>query len=485
MIYSKFKNNFLVECIRKLFSSYCLMAVIVAFAALSNIFGIEIYTYYFYLLIIILATLFCDDILSCFPIACCGYMTFARKNNPLSVESKSSFWENSTSTHMLIIAITVCVFVIPRIIYDIKKHKDRRTTPKLFWGFLALGITYILGGLFSPQYNLKTAVFGTAQILTISFTYFCFYYSVDWKKVKKSYFPVLFTMIGFLMTIEVLVMLIEGGFFDTSGEFYRKNLFTGWGTYNNVAAICVLTIPAPFYFVIKRRHGWIYCSIALLFLATTIFTQSRNGMLAGTIVYVCCCLYALITVKKLQKKDLAKTYATIILSLILILIVFKNDINDMFFSVYEIGTNNNGRLDIYAAGLQKFKEYPILGNGFYACDSFRWGNNEIGSFLPARYHNTYVQIATSCGTLGIFAYLFHRLQMLKLFTKSDDIENKLIACSILGFTILCIFDCHFHNFGPGFLYSALLILAEKVYNSPRVSAKKRPVKLKSINCIRY
>lgn len=484
MIYSKFKNNKLVEYIRKFFSSYLLMAVIVAFAALSNMFGIEIYTYYFYLLIIITATLFCDDLLSCFPIACCGYMTFAKKNNPLSVEDKSAFWENSTSTNMLIIAILVCAFVIPRIIYDIKKHKDRRTKSKLFWGFLALGATYTLGGLFSPYYNLKTAVFGIAQILALSFSYFCFYFTVDWKKVKKSYFPVLFTMIGFLMCIEVLVMLIQGGFFDTSGEFLRTNLFTGWGHYNNVASICVLTIPAPFYFVIAKRNGWKYSIIPLLFLVTTIFTQSRNGMLSGTIVYMLCCLYALIMAKKREKKELIKIYASIIASVLFILIVFKNEINDMFFSVYEIGSNNNGRLDIYISGVEQFSNYPILGNGFYKCDAFRWGNIEIGSFLPARFHNTYIQIMSSCGTLGIFAYVIHRFQTLKLFIKHDDIQNRLIGFTLIGFTILCIFDCHFHNFGPGFLYSALLILAEKVYNTPKISVPKQSKTIKTMNCIR-
>ena len=56
------------------------------------------------------------------------------------------------------------------------------------FGFIFLGLTYILGGLFSDSYNFKTAFFGLLQIITLFFTYFCFYYTVDWKRVTKDGF---------------------------------------------------------------------------------------------------------------------------------------------------------------------------------------------------------------------------------------------------------------------------------------------------------
>jgi len=465
-IYSKLKENLLIKAIRTSLDSKWMMIAIIALAAISNIFGAEIFVYYCYTLMIVLATLFCDDLLSLFPIACCGYMTFAKRNNPLAKDQSSIFLNQSTTTHMLIIGITIALFAISRIVFDIITHKERRTKPKLLFGFIALGLVYIIGGIFSGSYSSKTALFGLIQILALSFTYFCFYFTVDWKRVNKNYFPVLFTLIGCLMVVEVSNMLYEGGFFNTIGSFNRGNLYTGWGIYNNVAGLCIFTIPAPFYFACTKRNGWIYSLLGTLFLIFTILTQSRNGILMGTITYSICALFTLIKTNKIERIKHLITFLSLLTIAITILYIFKESITNMFSGVYKAGTDDSGRFDIYKHGLEQYAESPIFGKGFYECEAFRWGvPYSEGAFLPPRYHNTYVQILASCGTIGIIAYLFHRFETIKLFYKSKDIANQLIGITLIGFILIGLLDCHFHNFGPGFLYSALLLLSEKIYNS--------------------
>ena len=465
-IYSKLKENLLIKAIRNCLDSKWMMIALIALTAISNIFGAEIFVYYCYTIIIVLATLFCDDLLSLFPIPCCGYMTFSKSNNPLSKEQSSIFLKQSSITHMIIIGITISIFVITRIIFDIIKHKERRTRPKLLFGFIILGLTYILGGLFTNSYSTKTALFGLIQILTLSFTYFCFYFTVDWRRVNKNYFPILFTLIGFLMVTEVFNMLLISNFFNTTGSFNRGNLYTGWGIYNNVAGICIFTIPAPFYFACTKKNGWIYSLLGTLFLVFTILTQSRNGILMGTITYGICALFTLIKTKKTERIKHLITFFALLITAITILFMFKETIINLFFGVYKAGTNDSGRFNIYKHGLEQYIESPILGKGFYECEAFRWGiPYKEGSFLPPRYHNTYVQILASCGTIGIIAYLFHRFETIKLFYKSKDTANQLIGITLIGFILIGLLDCHFHNFGPGFLYSALLLLSEKIYNN--------------------
>ena len=172
-IFPKTKDNSIVKFIRSFFDSIWMMILIVSLTALSNIFGIEIPIYYIYTFFIIIACLFCDDLISLFPIACCSYMSFAKSNNPMGPEQTSTFMSSTSATHMYIIAAIVCLFVIPRTIYEIVKDKDKRKMPKLLWGFLILGITNILGGLLSPGYGGKTAFFGLVETITLFFTYFC------------------------------------------------------------------------------------------------------------------------------------------------------------------------------------------------------------------------------------------------------------------------------------------------------------------------
>lgn len=436
---------------------------IVLLAACANVFSLEILVYYIYLVFIIIAVLFCDDLLSLLPIACCGYMTFSRSNNPVTSDQSSTFAHLPIKLHFIIIGVLVLVSLTVRITYDLIKHKERRKKPKLLLGFVMLGLTYVLGGLLSPYYTLKTAFFGFIEIITLSFCYFCFFYTVDWDKVKKDYFAFLFTMIGFLMFIEVFNMLIEAGMFESTGAFSRGNLYTGWGVYNNVASICIFTIVAPLYYTLTKKNGWKYILLSTLFLITTILTQSRNGMLIGTIIYFIGILIVILETKGKEKTKCIITYLFILLCVITCLIIFSDIIQNIFSSIYQVGTSDSGRIDIYIEGLKQYLDYPIFGNGFYECKAFKWGPKQDNLFIPSRYHNTYVQLLSSCGTFGILAYFYHRFETLKLFSKSRNPGADLIKITIVGFLLISIFDCHFHNLGPGFLYSALLILLEKVY----------------------
>lgn len=463
-LYPKLLENPLIKIIRKCLDSVWAMVLIIGLAAISNVFGLEIPVYYMYTLMIILACLFCDDLLCAFPMSCCSYMTFSKSNNPLSKEQTSIFLEQSAITHMIIIGITIFIFILSRVTFELITDKEKRKVPKLFYGFFALGLAYILGGLFSSSYSLQTAIFGLIQILALGFTYFCFYYTVNWKRVSENYFPLLFTLIGVLMCIEILYMLIDAGLFVTDGAFSRSNLYTGWGHYNNVASAMIFCIPAPFYFACTKKNGWIYSLIGTVFLVFLIFNQSRNGMLMGSIIYAICALLTLIKSTGKERIKNLGLFAFLFLCLVGGFIVFKEKIQDIFASVYKAGTDDSGRIEIYVNGLKQFKESPIFGKGFYECDAYRWGvTYQTGDFLPPRYHNTYVQILACCGIIGILAYLFHRFQTLKMLWKNKNLGNMIIAITLLGFILLSLFDCHFHNFGPGFLYSALLILSEKVY----------------------
>jgi hypothetical protein len=390
-------------------------------------------------------------------------MTFSKANNPLAKDQLSIFIKGSALVQLYIIAGIVFIFALSRIVYDIKTKKERRTRPKLLYGFLLLAIAYILGGLFSPMYNLKTIIFGLIQIIALSFTYFCFYYTVDWKKVNKDYFAFLFTGIGFLMVAEIGNMLIDANILNYGKSFSRSKLYTGWGHYNNIASVIIFCIPAPFYFATTRNNGWKYILIATLFLSFILLNQSRNGMLFGTIIYI---ISAIATVVLSKKAERTKSIITLLILLILayiITVIFRVKIQEIFASIYKAGADDAGRFEIYRAGFKHYTEYPIFGQGFYRCDSFRWGiPYTADSFLPPRYHDTYIQILASCGTIGIIAYLYHRYETLKLFFMSKSISNIFIFIMLMGFIMISVLDCHFHNFGPGFLYSALLILAEKV-----------------------
>lgn len=468
MFYEKLKDNRFVKELNKILQSKLMIVFLVALATFSNLFGLEIPVYYTYTLIIVLTTLFGEDMLPLLPIPCCGYMTFSKKSNPLGSTSPT-FSKMSNLIHLFIIFGIIFIVVVSRITYDVIKHKERRTKPKLLSGFLVLFITSILGGLFTKYYGFKTIFFGLVQSITICFTYFIFYYTVDWKKVSKSYFPFLLLCIGFLIVIECFNMYLDANMFNSSTPFSRGNLFTGWGIYNNIAMICLFTLPAPFYYINTKEHKWIYVLISLVFYANILLLQSRNGMLFGTIIFLINVIY---TLYKQRNKEVFISYGLSLLIGLLLVIVLKIDFSKIYASLKERGLYSADRMQLYKTGLKNFFKNPILGQGFYAYKGYVWNyaNNTV-KFLPARYHNTYVQQLAACGILGLAAYIYHKYQTIKLISSSEkDYALFMIVTSLLGFILLSLLDCHFHNIGPGFIYSAILLILEKVHTLNKVNS---------------
>lgn len=455
----KLNNRNWYNILQKILDSKFLIILIALLTLMSNLFSLEIICLYCYLFIVIIAILFSDDLLCLLPIACCGYYTFSRKNNPLSNSMTSVFLEKTTITHLIIILIATAVFAITRLIFDLITKEEKRKLPKLTWGFLALGLTYILGGLLSKYYDSKTAFFGFTQIAALSFCYFYFYFTIDFKKVNKSYFAFLVTVISILLLAESIGMLYYCNFFSKD-VFYRHDLYTGWGINNNVAACICMTFVGPFYYACKKKYGWLFLILCNLLFICLVFIQSRNGILCGLILFTILFFLAIAKASNSNRPHLILTQIFLTFCYVTVIILFEDFLYSKLVSIINVGLSDSGRFQIYIDGFKQFLDYPILGNGFYQCNTFRWGNNDIGSFFPARYHNTYIQILASCGLVSMIAYLFHRFQTVKLVFKKGNCEKYFMSVIIFSLILTSILDCNFFNFGPGFLYSTILLLLE-------------------------
>lgn len=418
---------------------------------------------YVLLVFVALASLFAEDMLCTLPVACGTYFMFSKKNNPLAYAHTSIFLQPVGKVNLWLVAGFLALFMFSRLAFEIIVHKERRKFPMLGIGFIALGVSYMLGGLFTSHYKWNTVFFGLTEIAALAFSYFCYYYTVDFKKVDKSYFAYLMMVMGVLLCVEVAGMLQQAGFFEKvfiQGEdFDRGQLYTGWGIYNNVAGAMIMCIPAPFYYAtVKKSYNWVYMLVGNFFYAVILLIQSRCGMLFGTVVYGLCLL---VTIWKAKcRKPLLIVQGSIFAVLAIGGVICWDIIAKIFASVIEKGMNDAGRFDIYFGGLDQFLESPVFGNGFYECGAFRWGDNSIGEFLPARYHNTAVQLIASTGAVGFLAYCYHRVETLLLVFRKRNVEKYFIGLCVFGLLLTSLLDCHMFNLGPGFTYSALLLFLD-------------------------
>ena len=476
-IFPRLGNNFIIRLIRKIFASKHSTILIAVLTLSSNLFAWDIPILYAYAAVVALAALFLDDMRCTIPIACFAYFTFSKANNPLSWEHTSIFLGKAAKLHLYVVIGLIAFFAVAKLIFNVIVKKGKRNFPKLSLGFLALGISYVLGGLLSPHYDLKTVTFGLAQIGSLAFSYFYFYFTVDFEKMEKSYFAYLMTVMGFLLLGETLGMLYQSGFFENIQDFKRGDLYTGWGFYNNLAGSMIMCIPAPFYYTItNKKHRLCPLIIGNLFYLTMFFIQSRGGIVFGTCVYLLCLAICFWELE--NKRTFILTQCIFLACGVTVALLFRDKLYNLFLSMLERGFDDSGRFDIYKNGWKQFLDFPIFGNGFYACTAWQWGDASVGGFLPPRYHDTYVQLAASGGVFALLAYSFHRIETLRLLFKRNSIEGYFIALCILGLLLTSILDCHFFNFGPGFAYSALLLLMEiDLAKGNKPKKKKAPGKL--------
>lgn len=452
-----------VRILRNYFASVWYIITIVALMVLSNLFSLELLVFYLYMIFGVLATLFCKDTLPIVPIACCSYMTVSAENNYAATKD-SVFFQTWFLAQFIFILVVAAIFLLARFITIVIRKKHYKV-PALMFGFAVLGFAYIVAGAFSGNYDIDAIFFGFVEIASLCGLYFYFYFTLDWDNVTKSYLFTLFVAIGFGMMFEVARMyFLPGAVVD--GVVNRGAMYTGWGTYNNVGGIAVMCLPAPFYFSVKHPRGWIFTVIGHLFFLSVLLTQSRAAMVTGTVIYAACAVFVIVKLRGSQRLKNIAVYAVAVVTAIVTMVIMRDKIGELFASIVGIGSDDNGRFEIYKDCIGDFLSAPSFGVGFYSTHGYRqWNWNLEKPFLPPRAHNTIIQMLASGGLFAFICYLVHRVETVLLIVRRPSVEKTVIGFIVAALLIVSLFDCHFFNFGPGLLYGIVLVFAERLQQS--------------------
>lgn len=460
-----------VKLLRAFLRSAYFPILVVLLMVLSNLFSLELPVFYFYLFLGLVIVLFDDDLLGLVPISLCCYMAISYENNPAlfpkgdpAVSAPSAFYDPRFVIQITFLIAAAVVLIAARLIVILMRGKAK--FPALTLGFGALGVSFVLGGLFSKYYDFRTALFGFTVIVSLCALYFLFRFGVDWERTDIRHWAFVFCAIGCGLLIELLGMYFKSGMLkDPTSN--RGVLQTGWGMYNNVGCILSMCIPATLYLAAKIKHGWLFTLLAVVQGVGLIFTQSRGSILFGGTVCIAALAVMLVKCERGERKfHLIVIGAALVAAGIVIAVMWKK-FAELFQSMLEItfaGDPSNNRGPIYVEGWNHFCSAPFFGVGFYQCTAFRWMADSLKptAFLPPRYHNTVIQLMASGGIFALGCYLLHRLETLVLLFRKPCLEKTMIALSIACLLLTSMVECHMFSFGPGMVYGVLLAYAEGV-----------------------
>jgi hypothetical protein len=414
------------------------------------------------------------DLLPIMPMIMLCYIVPSVKNNP-GRHGDSIFSFSNGGAYILVLASVVVVFLIWRLISDKEMGRAFLTHKRsLVSGMLFLGVGYLLSGIGSYRYLDvfgRNLLFAFLQFISIALLYFLFTATVDWSNVPKDYLAWMGLGIGFTVLPQLLMAYLSGqAFMEGTGTMDRELIYTGWGMHNNIGGLMVMMIPFAYYLAYTKKHSWVYNLLGTMLLGGVMLSCSRTAMAVGAGIYLVCAVI-LLKNKRTRKENLW-VYCIGALAVLGFVAVFFEKLMEIFSLFFEEIGLVSKRDVLLENGLKKFGNDPIFGGSFFfkgtPGEFVPWDFSEqatFSSFFPPRWHNTLVQIAASCGVVGLVGYGFHRFQTFRMLWKNRSTENLFIALYLAVLLLCSLMDCHFFNVGPVLFYSMALAFAENIHLS--------------------
>ena len=432
---------------------------------LSNVFGLEFFSYTCFILIACYICLLGRDLLPLMPMFGCGYISPSVANNP-GFNEKSIFSLAGGGLYLAVLIVLVAGCLIYRLVKDPdfggKKFLCKKR--RLLSGMCVLGICYAISGLGSGQWaecGWRNLLFAFLQFVAIAGLYWLLGGAVKWDQAPKAYLSWTGICMGYVLLAELVSIYVTRDVL-AGGTIARNSIVTGWGHYNSMGALFAILSPLPFYLTGKGRFAWFGYATAFVFWVGLLLTCSRGSIVVGTGIFAVGYILSLVHSRH-ARKQIGVHIVSIVLPVV-IAAVFQQEMQVLLDRVSDIGFASFAqRSEGYMAGIRQFLKYPIFGGTFFPVDFelYVWAPLEsFTALFPPRWHNTVIQLLATGGIVCLAGYSIHRIQTVKLFFQKP-LGGKIFAgLSVLALLLTSLIDCHFFNVGPVLLYSATLAFVE-------------------------
>lgn len=314
-----------------------------------------------------------------------------------------------------------------------------------------------LNGLFTRYYTIADTLYPISFLLSMLGVYALFAAFVRFDEETTEYFMTCLLSVGLIICAELLLGYLAGGIrFDENGDVVKESVMLGWGIWTAIGGMLVFLMPVSFYFAHSHRRGWIYFLIGMLEYFCILLSQSRGALLFGTGILMLC-LGILVTHGENRRINRVFVGCIAVVG-ILFGCLFWDRLSSVLRNYLRYGLDDNGRFEKWRVGWNYFLENPIFGSGFYTPFDYGGWQKDVYPYL---YHNTPIQLLSSCGIVGMAAYLYHRYCTIWVALKQTNICKIFLGLSVLGLVSFSLLDVLFFNTYPTILYSLMLLFMEK------------------------
>lgn len=337
-----------------------------------------------------------------------------------------------------------------------------------FLTLLALCVALCFNGLFYSEYVSLNLVYGLALSATFILVYLFTNGNVksDGETFKKiaSYLIAL----SLVISLELIVAYFTYEGLIVDGVVQRTLLFIGWGTYNTIGGLLVITLPAWFYMAGKSKYGFAFLIGALFNFVMCFLSMSRQAMLMSMVLIIPCCVWLLIVDRDKKRFIDICILVGALGALAILLGAFHAELGNFFKNALKSLETGSGRLKLWKVGMSNFMRKPIFGVGFYdplaeynpvtKSGSVGYWEGGFEYIIPEMAHNTIIQLFSCCGAVGVIAYAVHRTRTVISFLDNVTSERTFAFLTMAAVLLVSLLDNHIFYFLPTVTYTVMISL---------------------------
>ena len=467
-VLSKFRELPFIETVKLILSSRIFPFFMGAVSLLFYYCGWDIATIYFLGITGSATVLLLDDLTPIIPQFLFLDVIISVNHSPSQMAAESGYYSNPVIYWQAIIVVGVYVAaILARIAFSVKRGTFKPNP--VFFGLCAFSLVLVLNGIGSVGYSAFNLMYG----IFMAFFFLAIFMLLsgnaqlneeNYKKIGWGFFA-----FSLVLVIELAVVYItkwNSGLFTAEGAVDKQQIVFGWGIWNTMGMLLVISIPAVMMLASKYEYGFFFLVYASLLALCAVLTMSRQAMVGAVIAYPASLIVCLV---KSKARSLNAVAAGGVIAIAAIIVAAKWDligtllgsVKDGMFSP-EGELSGNQRIPLIEKALKNFLGNPVFGSGFFAGELGHELNDVdytgLG-FVPEMACNTLAQVLGACGMIGIAIYCVHRIQTIIAFAEKPNFNKLYIAVLISALLIMSLFDNHMFYIFPTMYYSSLLPFA--------------------------
>lgn len=287
-------------------------------------------------------------------------------------------------------------------------------------GIVAVSIALCLGGFgrYTVTDYLKGAyyVFGLGVGMLAAYALMKSEFSVRRSYDVKTRFSVIMTLAGLF---SVALMLVVTYF--TAMRAYKFSP-------NNLATLLMFAMPFPLY--LSKKHPWL-AIVAPIILFGLFFTESRGGILFGSIEFALCVAYWVYIGNKKRRASIVGAVLVVVLATAF---AEREALYEKIYTMLGLSRiTTETRAVMIGEAVERFCRSPLVGTGLMD-DSIAYSGGIKGT--TAWYHMMIPQIVGSMGLVGVAAYSLQISDRFRLIFTKKDAWSLCLGLSYVGVLLM-------------------------------------------------